>query len=107
MTTDLPGATQDRTPASGHDEPRLATNYLASQASQVVGAVTGLAVVTVLGRTLPLAEFGTFALLLSLTSYLVVIQGVVELPAIKAFAEATDQRARDSAFSTVVVVYTG
>src|SRR5215218_7552322 len=107
MTADFPDATQGRTPVTGPHERRLATNYLANQASQAVGAATGLGVITVLGRTLPLDEFGTFALLLSLTSYLVVIQAVVELPAIKAFAEATDQRARESAFSTVVVVYSG
>jgi O-antigen/teichoic acid export membrane protein len=65
----------------------------------------GLGVVAVLARRLSLSEFGTFALLLSLTSYLTIVQGIVETSAIKAFAEASDQHTRDSAFSTALLVY--
>jgi O-antigen/teichoic acid export membrane protein len=91
--------------ASGEHETRLARNYLAGQASHVAGVLVALGVTTVLARRLPLSEFGTYALVLSLTTYLIVLQGVVETPALKAFAEASDQHERDRAFSTVIVVY--
>jgi O-antigen/teichoic acid export membrane protein len=97
--------TRVRPYTSGEHERRLATNYFARQASHAVGTFTGVAVITVLARRLPLDEFGVYALLLSLTSYAFVIQGVVEIPAIKALAEALDQPARDRVFSTVIVVY--
>src|SRR3954463_14165433 len=100
--------TGDRTslpPFSGDHERRLATNYLTRQGSQLVGIATGLAVITVLARRLPLGELGVYALLVSLTTYAVVIQGIVETPAIKVLAEASDQPRRDRAFSTVLAVY--
>jgi O-antigen/teichoic acid export membrane protein len=89
----------------GEHERRLAVNYLARQASHAIAVLTGLGVTALLARRLSLSEFGTFALLLSLTSYLAIIQGIVETSAIRAFAEASDQRARDSAFSTALLVY--
>ncbi|MDP9223543.1 MAG: oligosaccharide flippase family protein [Actinomycetota bacterium] len=98
------GATGEAS-ASGEHERRLAVGYFTRQASQVIGVLTGLGVTTVLARRLPLSEFGTYALLLSVTSYLIVIQAVVETSAIKTIAEASDQRARDRAFSTAALVY--
>ncbi len=90
---------------SGEHEQRLAIGYLARQGSHVIGILVGLAVTTVLARRLPLGEFGTYALLLSLTSYLIVLQAVVETSAIKTIAEASDQPARDRAFSTAMLAY--
>jgi O-antigen/teichoic acid export membrane protein len=90
---------------SGEHERRLATNYLVRQVSQVVGMVVGLGVTTVLARHLPLAVFGLYALLLSLASYLTILQATVETSAIKAIAEARDDSARDHAFSTALFAY--
>ena len=92
-------------PSSGEHERRLATNYLVRQAAQVAGIVVGLGVTTLLARRLSLSELGVYALLLSLTSYLIVLQAVIEPSAIKAIAEARDQADRDRAFSTTLVVY--
>jgi O-antigen/teichoic acid export membrane protein len=91
--------------ASGEHETLLARNYIARQTSHVVALLIALGVITVLARRLPLSELGTYALLLSLTTYLVVLQGVVETAAIKSLAEAVDERARTGAFSTVLFAY--
>jgi O-antigen/teichoic acid export membrane protein len=91
--------------ASGEHERRLATNYLARQAAQIVGMFVGLGVTTLLARRLSLSEFGVYALLLSLTSYLIILQAIIETSAIKAIAEARDDIARERAFSTAVVAY--
>lgn len=91
--------------SSGKHETLLARNYLARQASHVVAVLIALGVTTVLARRLPLSAFGTYALLLSLTTYLVVLQGVIETAAVKSLAEAVDERARARAFSTVLVAY--
>lgn len=98
-------STPPQASVSGEHERRLATNYLARQVSQGIAVLTGLGVITMLARRLSLNEFGTFALLLSLTTYLAVLQGIVETPAIKTFAETSDQLSRDRAFSTVMAVY--
>ena len=104
-------ATADETPriraSSGEQEKHLAISTLAQQGSQVVGVATMLVAVTVIARNLSLSEFGTYGLLLSLSAYVLFIQGSVEAAAIKtiAEAEATDQRARDRAFSTALTVY--
>jgi O-antigen/teichoic acid export membrane protein len=90
---------------SGELETLLARNYLARQTSHAVAVLIALGVTTVLARRLPLSEFGTYALLLSLTTYLVVLQGVLETAAIKSLAEALDERARARTFSTVLVAY--
>jgi O-antigen/teichoic acid export membrane protein len=92
-------------PVSGENELRLARNYLARQGSLIVGLLSGLATVTVLARRLPLSEFGVYGLLLSLTTYLNIVQGVVETAAIRGFAQASDQRSRDGMFTTVLLVY--
>ncbi len=103
--TDAGDAGVTGAPWSGEHERRLATNYLARQAAQVIGIVVGLAVTTLLARRLSLSELGVYALLLSLASYLIVLQAVIEPAAIKAIAEARDQGDRDRAFSTTLVVY--
>jgi O-antigen/teichoic acid export membrane protein len=90
---------------SGEDEVRLARNYLARQTSLIVGLLTGLVAVTVLARRLTLAEFGVYGLLLSLTTYLTIVQGVVETAGIRGFAQAVDRQSRDGMFTTVLLVY--
>jgi O-antigen/teichoic acid export membrane protein len=92
--------------ASGAHERHLALSTAALQASQAVGVLAMLVSITVLARRLPLPEFGTYGLLVSLSTYLVFIQGSVETAAVKGLAEATDQRARDRAFSTALTLYT-
>jgi membrane protein EpsK len=52
-----------------------------------------------------LPEFGTYGLLVSLTSYVVFAQASVETAAVKAIAEAPDQTGRNRAFSTAVTFY--
>jgi O-antigen/teichoic acid export membrane protein len=90
---------------SGEHERRLATGALAQQVSQVSGTLIMLAVVTVLGRSLSLAEFGTYGLLVSSATYLLLVQTSVEGAAVRAIAVAQDQPARDRAFSTALVLY--
>jgi O-antigen/teichoic acid export membrane protein len=102
-------ATADETPriraSSGEHERHLAISTLAQQGSQVVGVATMLVAVTVLARNLSLSEFGTYGLLLSLSAYVIFVQGSVEAAAVKTIAEATDQPARDRAFSTALSIY--
>jgi O-antigen/teichoic acid export membrane protein len=64
-----------------------------------------LAAITVLARRLSLPEFGTYGLLVSLTTYVLFVQGSVETAAVKAIAEASDQAARNRAFSTALALY--
>jgi O-antigen/teichoic acid export membrane protein len=89
----------------GEHERRLAVGTLAQQGAQVVGVASILVVVTALGRTLSLEEFGVYGLALSFSLYLVFIQGSVEAATIKRLAEAVDDDARDRAFSTAMAVY--
>jgi O-antigen/teichoic acid export membrane protein len=92
--------------ASGEHERHLAISTVAQQVSQVIGVLTMLVAITILARRLSLPEFGTYGLLLSLTTYVIFIQGTVEAAAIKAVAEATDQSSRDAAFTTALTFYT-
>jgi O-antigen/teichoic acid export membrane protein len=94
-----------RGPASGDHERHLATSTIALQISQAVAVLSMLGAITVIARHLTLAEFGTYGLLVSLTTYVVFAQGSVEAAAVKALAEADDQHERDSAFSTAVTLY--
>jgi O-antigen/teichoic acid export membrane protein len=90
---------------SGEHERHLAISTVAQQLSQVVVVLSMLAAITVLARRLSLPEFGTYGLLVSLTTYVLFIQGSVETAAVKAIAEARDQAARDRAFSTALSLY--
>ena len=78
---------------------------MAQQISQVVGALSMLAAITVLARRLSLSEFGTYGLLISLTAYVLFVQSTIETAAVKAIAEAVDQPERDRAFSTAMNLY--
>ena len=66
-----------------------------------------LAAVTVLARTLSLAEFGTYGLLVSFSTYLLVVQGSVEATAVREIAQAPDRAGRDRAFSHAFALYAG
>lgn len=90
---------------SGEHERHLAISALTQQIAQAVATLSMLAAITVLARVLTLAEFGTYGLLVSLTSYVVFAQTSVEIAAVKAIAEAGDSDARDAAFSTAVTFY--
>jgi membrane protein EpsK len=91
---------------SGEHERHLAISAVAQQISQVVASLAMLPAITVLARRLSLTEFGTYGLLVSLTSYLLIAQASVETAAVKAIAEAMNQHARDRAFSTAMSLYT-
>jgi O-antigen/teichoic acid export membrane protein len=93
-----PGQTQ------GHAR-RLATGSLAQQASQVSGLVAMLAVITVLARELPLAEFGAYGLLASLAGYLLVVQNAAAGAAVRRMAAAREAAERDAAYSNALVLY--
>jgi membrane protein EpsK len=95
-----------RRTGSGEHEWHLAVSAVAQQISQVVGMLSMLAAITVLARRLSLPEFGTYGLLVSLTSYVLIAQASVATAAVKAIAEAVDQPARDRAFSTAISLYT-
>ena len=71
----------------------------------MVAVVSMLAVITALGRTLSIEEFGVYGLALSFSLYLVFVQSSVGATAIKHLAEATDDDARNRAFSTAMAVY--
>jgi O-antigen/teichoic acid export membrane protein len=92
-------------PASGEHERHLAISTVAQQLSQVVAVLTMLTAITVLARRLSLSEFGTYGLLVSLTGYVLFVQGSVQTVAVKTIAEATDQVGRDRAFSTAASLY--
>jgi O-antigen/teichoic acid export membrane protein len=91
----------------GSHEQHLAIGSLAQQASQAVATLASLVSITVLARHLSLGEFGTYGLLVSLTTYVFFLQGSVETAAIRAVAESQDQVDRDRAFSTAIALYVG
>lgn len=93
-------------PEPGEHERRLASGTLAQQAAQVVAVISLLAAATALGRSLSLAEFGVYGLILSFSTYLVFIQGSVGAAAIKELASARDDSERSAAFTNAVVLYT-
>jgi O-antigen/teichoic acid export membrane protein len=86
---------------------RLATGSLAQQASQVSGLLAMLAVITVLARELPLAEFGAYGLLASLAGYLLVVQNAAAGAAVRRMAAAPDRAERDAVYSNALVLYLG
>lgn len=89
----------------GAAERHIARGTIVQQAALVAGVVVMLAVVTALGRTLSLAEFGLYGLSISVVGYVLIVQFSVEGAAVRAIAGAPDQQARDALFSTAVVVY--
>jgi O-antigen/teichoic acid export membrane protein len=71
----------------------------------VTATLVMLVVITALGRTLSLAEFGVYGLLVSFTSFVLIAQVSVEGSAVKAIGEAVDTRRRDAAFSIALTIY--
>jgi len=61
--------------------------------------------ITVLARSLSLSELGTYGLLVSFATYLLFVQGSIEIAAVKAIAESPGQAGRDRAFSTAISLY--
>jgi O-antigen/teichoic acid export membrane protein len=90
---------------AGSHERRLAIGALAQQLSGVASALAMFVAITVLARRLSLGELGTYGLLVSFATYLIFVQGSIEIAAVKAIAEASDQRRRDQAFSTALSLY--
>ena len=84
---------------------RLLRGTLAIQAATAVSVVAFLTVATVLGRRLTLAEFGVYGLALSFAAYAAFLQGSLEVAAVRAFAESTDDRMRDRAFTITIRAY--
>ncbi|MEA2195482.1 MAG: hypothetical protein QOG42_1916 [Solirubrobacteraceae bacterium] len=89
-------------------ERHIARSTLAQQASQGVGVVAMLIVITLLGRQLSLREFGLFGLLIALASYMLVLQASVEGAAVRAIALVPQGGPpRDRLFSTILALYAG
>ena len=83
----------------------LVTGSLAQQLVQVTGLFAMFAIVTVLARRLSLAELGVYGLLTSLAGYLLLVQNAAGAAAVQGMAMARDGVARDTAFSSTVVLY--
>ena len=90
---------------SGAQERHIVRSTLAQQVAQVYGVLAMLAVITLLGRTLPLNEFGLYGLLLSTTIYVQLLQTSVSAAAMRAIAGALDREASDRAYSVAVALY--
>ena len=82
-------------------ERRLAIGALAQQLSGIASALEPVVAITVLARSLSLGELGTYGLLVSFATYLIFVQGGIEIAAVKAIAEAPDAGRRDEAFDGV------
>jgi O-antigen/teichoic acid export membrane protein len=95
----------EQPPDPGTHERRIAGGAIAQQASQVVGVLAMLVVITVLGRTLTLSEFGVYGLLISIASYVLIVQISVEGAAVRAIARAGTSGDRDGVFSSALVLY--
>src|SRR3954466_3795289 len=91
----------------GAHERQIAGGAVAQQASQIVGVVAMLVVITVLGRTLSLSEFGVYGLLISIASYVLIVQISVEGAAVRAIASAKSRDDRDRVFSSALMLYAG
>ena len=90
---------------SGEHERHLATGALAQQFALAGETLIMLAVVTALARSLTLSEFGTYGLMVSIASYLLLVQTSVESAAVRAISLARDQADRDRAYSSAVLLY--
>ncbi|HEV7807751.1 MAG TPA: oligosaccharide flippase family protein [Solirubrobacteraceae bacterium] len=91
--------------APGAAERHMARGAFAQQAAMTTGLLIMLVVVTVLGRSLTLSEFGLYGLALSVAAYVLIVQYSVEGAAVRAIAGAPDASSRDALFSTALVVY--
>jgi len=78
---------------------------LLQQGAQVTGLVVLLAVVTVLARSLSVAELGTYGITATLAVYLLVLRSSVGNSAVRAMAAARDDGERVALFSTATAAY--
>jgi O-antigen/teichoic acid export membrane protein len=97
--------TVGRAGAGGGLGRHLVLGTVVQQAGQAVGLVVNLTLATVLARHLTLAEFGVYGLITSLATYVFFALGSAEAAAVLAISAATDQLARDRAYTTAVAVY--
>lgn len=89
----------------GAHERHIAGGAMAQQASQVVGVIAMLIVITVLGRTLTLSEFGVYGLLISIAAYVLIVQISVEGATVRAIASAVTPEDRNRVFSSALTLY--
>src|SRR4051812_7679666 len=90
---------------AGGEERRLVGGTLAVQGARVAYVLSVLVVATALGRTLTLTEFGVYGLVLSISGYVLFMQGAVETGAIRELAAAGSEEERNRAFTTAVLTY--
>jgi O-antigen/teichoic acid export membrane protein len=87
------------------EETRIARGTLAQQTAQVVGALSMLVALTVVGRELPLDEFGVYGLLITISAYLMLLQTSIEGSSIRAIAAARAGAPRERLVSLALVLY--
>lgn len=83
----------------------VASASLLQQGAQVTGLVVLLAVVTVLARSLSVAELGAYGLTATLAVYLLVLRASVGNSAVAAMTAARDDAERVGLFSTAAAIY--
>jgi O-antigen/teichoic acid export membrane protein len=92
-------------PDTASQERHLAAGAIAQQLTMAIGTLTMLGIVTIVGRTLSLSEFGVYGLLTSIPSYVIIAQASVEIAAVRAIAQAREQEERDRAVTTAAALY--
>jgi O-antigen/teichoic acid export membrane protein len=91
--------------APGAAERHVARGALVQQVAQVFGTLVMLGVITLLGRRLTLSEFGVYGLLISIASYVLIVQLSVEAAAVRAISSRTAARERAVVYGTAFVCY--
>jgi O-antigen/teichoic acid export membrane protein len=89
----------------GAAERHIARGALVQQVAQVFGTLVMLGVITLLGRTLTLSEFGVYGLLIAVAGYLLIIQLSVEAAAVRAISSHTSDDHRAAAYGTAFAIY--
>src|SRR4051812_7480919 len=101
------GSEQQPPEIEGGHAGRLARAAVIQQVAQVARLAAGLIVVTVLVRKLPLSEFGTYTILISLVTYVMFLKQSVMNAAIVGVASAgRDEDGVSTVVSTGLAVYT-
>jgi len=89
----------------GAAERHIARGALVQQVAQVFGTLVMLGVITLLGRTLTLSQFGVYGLLIGVAGYLLIIQLSVEAAAVRAISSGTSDDDRATAYGTAFAIY--
>lgn len=92
-------------PTPGSEERHIIRGTALQQMATAVGVVVMLGVVTILGRTLTLSEFGLYGLAISIAGYMLVLQLSVEGATVRALAAAQSDAVRDTIFTTAIAIY--